>query len=464
MHVRIHQDVKVTRDGSGRYFLFAADSGKTRYLNETASFVWDRCDEGLSIDDISARLASEYDVSQSNAHADIRSLVDQLAEAGFARVHDTAAASQSSSWSLVGDGPREIDISITGRCNARCPYCFYGDEMVKRADLPKVQWLSFFDELGRLPTQSLCVSGGEAFTRPDLWELIDGIIANRMRYSMLSNGALITERTLAAFGEGKRRARLSSIQLSVDGSTAEVHDRSRGHGFFDRTIAAIRLLLEARFPVTVRVTVNRHNVDDLEATAKLLLEDIGIRSFGTNDAMPEGKGRLNADSIGLTPSQRVTAMNTLARLAERYPGRVQASAGPLANHRTYAKLRRWKHDGEPVSNGGYLTACGCVFNKLAVLHDGAIVPCNVLPDLHMGRIGHDAVRTIWRSHATLRAIRDRRRIPMTAVPGCETCEWAEACNGSCPGLAYELTGDINRANPHDCYRRFLEQAGQHDCA
>jgi radical SAM protein with 4Fe4S-binding SPASM domain len=105
-----------------------------------------------------------------------------------------------------------------------------------------------------------------------------------------------------------------------------------------------------------------------------------------------------------------------------------------------------------------------VFNNLAVLHDGAIVPCNLLPDLRMGRIGHDAIRAIWRSHALLQAMRDRRRIPMNAVPGCETCEWVEACNGGCPGLAYELTGDINRANSHDCYRRFLEQTGQHDRA
>ena len=34
------------------------------------------------------------------------------------------------------------------------------------------------------------------FTRPDLFELIDGIIANKMRYSILTNGTLITEETL----------------------------------------------------------------------------------------------------------------------------------------------------------------------------------------------------------------------------------------------------------------------------
>jgi len=105
---------------------------------------------------------------------------------------------------------------------------------------------------------------------------------------------------------------------------------------------------------------------------------------------------------------------------------------------------------------GYLTACGCVFNKLAVHHDGVITPCNLMPELELGRINIDSLKEIWRSHPTLKALKERRQIPMSEVPGCEGCEWAPYCNGSCPGLAYEMTGDFNRANPHDCYRRFLE--------
>ena len=88
--------------------------------------------------------------------------------------------------------PKNVDISITGRCNLRCQYCFYADEMVALSDLPTERWLAFFEELGELAIQRVTLSGGEAFTRPDLFELIDGVIANKMRYSILSNGTLIT--------------------------------------------------------------------------------------------------------------------------------------------------------------------------------------------------------------------------------------------------------------------------------
>ena len=81
--------------------------------------------------------------------------------------------------------PKHVDIAITGKCNLACQYCFYADEMVAHTDLPTERWLSFFEELGRFGVMTVCLTGGEVFTRPDLFELIDGIIANRMRYSLL---------------------------------------------------------------------------------------------------------------------------------------------------------------------------------------------------------------------------------------------------------------------------------------
>lgn len=130
---------------------------------------------------------------------------------------------------------------------------------------------------------TVTLTGGEVFTRPDLFELIDGIIANRMRYSLLSNGTMITEETLRQFEVGRRRQRLDSIQISVDGSSAEVHDRSRPKSF-GRALRGLKLLKEAGYPVTVRVTINRHNVDDLENVAHLLLNEVGLPSFSTNEA------------------------------------------------------------------------------------------------------------------------------------------------------------------------------------
>ena len=352
--------------------------------------------------------------------------------------------------------PRSVSIAITGRCNLRCKYCFYADEMAALSDLPTEPWLAFFEELGRLGVMDVCLTGGEAFTRPDLFELIDAIIANRMRYNILSNGTLIDEEMLTRFEVGKRRLRLDYIQISIDGSCAEVHNGSRPNSF-DRALRGLRLLRGNRFPVTVRTTITRHNLHDLENIAHLLLEEIDLPSFATNEASLIGAGCKNQGQITLTAAEQVEAMEILTRLAERYPGRLTAQAGPQSKRKMYSEMENARRTGEKTTRWtmGCLSACGGMFSKLDVLHDGTIVPCHMLHGLGLGNVMTDSLGEIWCTHPTLKELRERRSIPMQQVPGCEDCEWAPYCNGSCPGVAYELTGDFNRANAQDCYRRFL---------
>lgn len=354
--------------------------------------------------------------------------------------------------------PLSAEIALTGRCNLRCQYCYYADEMVALGDLPTEAWLKCFGELGRIGVRRVTLTGGEVFTRKDFFELLDGVIASRLRYGILTNGTLVDEKVVEKLQEGKRRLRMDSIQVSIDGSRAEVHDLSRPRSF-DRALRGLRLLKQARFPVQVRTTINRHNLRDLPNVAALLLEDVGLSSFGTNSAMPMGAGCSNQGDITLGAAEKREAMEILARLEEKYPGRLQAAAGPQANRKMYAEMEHARKTGEKTTRWsmGHLTACGCVFSKLGVLHDGTLVPCHILHAIHLGNVATDSIEEVWRTHPQLQALRARRSIPMTQVPGCEGCEWNEYCNGSCPGLAYDMTGDFNRANPDDCYRRYLRE-------
>lgn len=349
--------------------------------------------------------------------------------------------------------PRSVDVSVTGRCNLQCRYCFYADSMAALSDLPTDTWLAFFEELGRLAVQRVTLSGGEVFTRPDLFRLIDGVIAARMRYSLLSNGTLITERTIRSFEEGKRRLRLDSIQVSIDGSCAEVHNRSRPPDSFDRALRGLKLLKENGFPVTVRVTVNRHNLGDLASIARLLLEEIGLAGFSTNEAEFMGTARCHGADVVLTPGERRRAMAELAALNERYDGRIGAQAGPLCMANLFAEIEGRLARGEKGMPGcGSLSSCGGVFSKMAVLHDGSMVPCNMLPTLVMGRIGSHALRDAWLHHPAINAVRRRRDVPLRSLETCRDCPYTEFCRGGCPGSVMAGTGRLHGRDPLVCYR------------
>lgn len=352
----------------------------------------------------------------------------------------------------VTSSPKQVDIALTGKCNLKCAYCFYADEMTSRYDLTTTQWLKFFETLSEARVMTVCLTGGEALSRPDFFELVDGVITNRMRYQILSNGTLITEKILEQFGKGKRRLRLDFIQVSIDGSTAEVHDHSRPNSF-NRALFGLNLLNEAGFPITVRVTINRFNYNDLENIARMLFEEVGVSGFTTNEAFPCGATNRYEDGIMLNVAQRREVMETLLRLNERYHNRISATAGPLSLATEECVYNEAIRQGIKVMPGrGHLTACGGVFEKIAILHDGTIVPCHVISDLHLGNILTDDLLQVWHSHPQLQGMRARGSISLDTIDPCRKCDYQGFCTGGCPGGAYFLTGDFNQRNPMDCYR------------
>jgi SynChlorMet cassette radical SAM/SPASM protein ScmE len=358
--------------------------------------------------------------------------------------------------------PREVDLEITARCNLRCPYCYYfGNEAVSYRDLPAAEWLRFFAELEACGVMAVTLQGGEPFMRKDLRELVDGIVAHRMRFSVLTNGTLIGEETadwLAASG------RCDVVQFSVDGGSAPVHDATRGPGSFERMVQGLERVRGRGVRVGARVTINRHNVRHLEETAAFLLGTLGLPSFGTNSAGYLGQCRVHADSVMLSAEEQVLAMRTLDRLSRTWGDRIQATAGPLADIRNWRRMEAGRRDGtaDPTGGGGRLTGCGCIFSKLAVRADGAFVPCCMLAHIELGRINRDPLRAVWQDHPALQDLRARVRIPLSAFEQCRGCPYQPHCTGNCAGLAYTLTGQVNHPSPEGCLRAFLAAGGTLD--
>lgn len=355
--------------------------------------------------------------------------------------------------------PRTLDLEITARCNLRCRYCYYFDNpAVEYHDLPAAEWFRFFGELGSLGVMDVTLAGGEPFIREDLPELVQSIVHNHMRFAILSNGTLIDDE-IAAFIAGTGRCK--HVQVSVDGSCPETHDACRGKGSFERAIRGIRTLQRHGVRATVRVTIHRHNVHDLEATARLLLEDLGLKGFSTNSAGYLGSCRLNAEDVQLTTEEREVAMRTLLRLTEKYEGRITAQAGPLAEARRWRRMEKARARGVPGSRkGGRLTACGCPGQKIAVRADGVIIPCSMLAHIELGRINQDSLSHVWQNSDGMTQIRMRRHIPLTDFEFCAGCDYVPYCTGNCPGLAYTLTGQVDHPSPDACLRRFLEDGGK----
>jgi SynChlorMet cassette radical SAM/SPASM protein ScmE len=354
--------------------------------------------------------------------------------------------------------PKSMDLEITTRCNLRCEYCSHfssaGDVGL---DLPKEEWLQFLEELNRCAVMEVQLSGGEPFLRKDLKDLIEGVVQNRMRFSILSNGTLISEE-IAAFLASTRRC--NYVQVSIDGSVSATHDFFRGEGSFLKAIAGIRNLLKHKVPVTVRVTIHRQNVRDLESIAAYLLEDMGLPGFSTNAASPLGLCLGDTGRIQLTVEEQTLAMEKMLMLTREYEGRIDAQAGPLAQARDWQMMEQARREGKDrIPGRGYLTSCGGPMSKMAVRADGVYVPCCNIAHVELGKINQDVLEELWQNHPELKKLRERRLIPLDSFEFCRGCEYLNFCTGSCPALAYNVVKDLYHPSPSDCFRRFLEEGG-----
>jgi SynChlorMet cassette radical SAM/SPASM protein ScmE len=355
--------------------------------------------------------------------------------------------------------PRSVDIDITSKCNLRCKYCYHftGAGDVKR-DLPKEEWLKFFEELNECKVMNVTLQGGEPFCRNDLKNIISGIVQNRMRFSILSNGTLISNEIS---GFLKETGRCDGVQVSIDGSKPEIHDACRGRGSFVKAVEGIRNLQRHHIPVQIRVTINRYNVADLEAIAEFILDELQLPAFSTNAASYMGLCRQNYENIGLDVQGRMEAMETLLSLNRKYNNRIEAQAGPLAEALMWQDMETARKKGiKSMPGRGYLTACGCVFDKIAVRSDGTIVPCTMLSHIELGKINIDDLREIWQNQPEMDRIRNRRNISLRDFEFCSNCEYINCCTGNCPALAYEMVGSVDHPSPDACLRRFIQQGGR----
>ena len=108
------------------------------------------------------------------------------------------------------DHPVLAHIIPIRRCNLACKYCNEFDDFSKPIPLETMQ--QRVDDLARLGTTIVTLSGGEPLLHPQLDEIIAHIRSHRMIAGMITNGYLLTADRIQRLN----RAGLDHLQISID--------------------------------------------------------------------------------------------------------------------------------------------------------------------------------------------------------------------------------------------------------
>jgi Coenzyme PQQ synthesis protein D (PqqD) len=68
------------REIDGEVLILDRRAGRIHQLNRTASYIWDRCDGAVTVDEIARDLVRVFDVDPGRASADVAATVAQLHE------------------------------------------------------------------------------------------------------------------------------------------------------------------------------------------------------------------------------------------------------------------------------------------------------------------------------------------------------------------------------------------------
>ena len=174
---------------------------------------------------------------------------------------------------LFGRPLRDLRISVTDRCNFRCPYCMPAEIFGEAYEfLPKDEILTF-EEISRLASlfvnagvNKLRITGGEPLLRVDLPKLIAQLAAipGADDITLTTNGYLLAQQATQLAEAG-----LDRITVSLDSLDDEVFKRMNGRGFGTRMVldgigrASHAGLNPVKINAVVQKSVNDHTIVDL---------------------------------------------------------------------------------------------------------------------------------------------------------------------------------------------------------
>ena len=158
---------------------------------------------------------------------------------------------------------RDLRISVTDRCNYRCPYCMplevYGEkyEFLKRNEILSFEEIERLVRLFvKLGVKKVRITGGEPLVRKDLESLISRInsIDSELDIALTTNGYLLAEKV-----QNLKDAGLSRLTVSLDSLDEVTYKKMNGKGFGpDKVLNGIKRAEQIGFsPVKINVVVQK---------------------------------------------------------------------------------------------------------------------------------------------------------------------------------------------------------------
>ena len=322
---------------------------------------------------------------------------------------------------------------LTRNCDLACRGCaFPSDPYSNRNELSTYESYKTIDQIVELAPREFLITGGDPLEREDVYQVID---YSRRRGL---HPALVVSPTKLLTGpaiERLQRTGLTRLVVSIDGSTAPIHERLHGvPRSFINTLSAADYARAAGITIEVNTLVTLTNVQDLPGIARLL-ESLAVTRWNLYFLVPIGDSR-TLESLSAGEGER--AFGVIREIAEDAPFTVRVVEAP--HYRRFLLQRNLRNQLDELGDSGDTdvldSAVPGASSSLFISHAGDVRASEFLP-LSAGNLRYRSLSMIYRGSDLFNALRDSRNLKGR----CGRCEFRHICGGS-RARAFAVTGDV----------------------
>ena len=220
--------------------------------------------------------------------------------------------------------PLFITWSITSNCNLRCKHCFRSEYECNELDQNAID--RFTDLFIEKKVNRIILTGGEPLTNKNLFYIVSKL-CGKIKIGIATNGVLLNEEIITRLVEYK----VKDFQISLDGATEYYNDFIRGKGIYKKVIENIKLLKRHNCKVTIAMTVNSFNYDDILNNSINLINELGLKKLRIEYYIPINKNKfivpISIDKMNYLENELMKNKGDINLQLPRFDSSVNCGAG-----------------------------------------------------------------------------------------------------------------------------------------
>ncbi|HEX7243376.1 MAG TPA: radical SAM protein [Longimicrobiaceae bacterium] len=345
-------------------------------------------------------------------------------------------ASRSHTLRVIEDQRRfrpHIYWYMSFRCNLACKHCsvFSSPWVDTSEDLSTEECMRVVDEMADLNVGFAILTGGEVLLRPDALQIMAALAERGIPVGLETNGLRFDD-AFVELARDLQRRKMLQIAVSLDGGTAETHERLRGPHSFRRTVHGLRMIAAHGVQFSVQCVLNRANVETIPQLYELgseLHPQMSLLQFSFLN--PVGRGIELTRDLGLSGADIRRCFDLIGEHKGGYPGQTLIKGPPA--------MVPPQHLALVFQNDGIRNGVSCQFPLLGVLPNGDVTICAVSrdnQDLFFGNVREVSLKDVWQ-RTRMDMLRSRYAAAEHLDGICADCVWKYKCKGGCRAWAYQ---------------------------